>query len=86
MIITAWSAAASFLLVGAAVCGIAAWRRDAFAALLALELAGTLVTMVLVCLTVGFQRSVYGDVPVMAALLNWIGSLVYVRFLDRSRG
>lgn len=86
MIITAWSAAASFLLVGAAVCGIAAWRRDAFEALLALELAGTLVTMVLVCLTVGFQRSVYGDVPVMAALLNWIGSLVYVRFLDRSRG
>lgn len=84
MIITAWSAAASFFLVGAAVCGIVAWRRDAFEALLALELAGTLVTMVLVCLTVGFQRSVYGDVPVMAAVLNWIGSLVYLRFLDRA--
>lgn len=84
MIITAWSAAASFFLVGAAFCGIAAWRRDAFEALLALELAGTLVTMVLVCLTVGFQRSVYGDVPVMAAVLNWIGSLVYLRFLDRA--
>lgn len=41
--------------------------------------------MVLVCLTVGFQRSVYGDVPVIAAVLNWVGSLVYARFLDRSR-
>lgn len=85
MISTAWSAAAGFLLVGAAVCGVVAWRREALEALLALELAGTLVTLVLVCLTVGYHRSVYGDVPVLAAVLNWIGSLVYVRFLDRSR-
>jgi len=85
VILAEWLVAATVLLVGVLVCGLAAWRRAPFEALVALELAGTLVTMVLVCLTVGFQRSVYGDVPVIAAVLNWVGSMVYVRFLDRSR-
>jgi len=85
MILTEWLAAAAVLLLGVVLCGLVAWRRAPFEALVALELAGTLVTMVLVCLTVGFQRSVYGDLPVVAAVLNWVGSLVYVRFLDRSR-
>jgi multisubunit Na+/H+ antiporter MnhF subunit len=85
VIATDWLVAAAVLLVGVLVCGFAAWRRAPFEALVALELASTLATMVLVCLTVGFQRSVYGDVPVIAAVLNWVGGLVYVRFLDRSR-
>lgn len=83
--ITAWLAAATVLLVGVGVCGLAAWRRPPFPALVALELAGTLATVTLVCLTVGFQRSSYGNVAIVAAVLNWVGSLVYVRFLDRSR-
>lgn len=85
MILTEWLATATVFLVGMVACGLAAWRRAPLEALVALELGGTLVVMVLVCLTVGFQRSVYGDVPVTAAVLNWVGSLVYVRFLDRSR-
>jgi multisubunit Na+/H+ antiporter MnhF subunit len=85
MILAEWSIAATLLLVEMTVCGLAAWRRPTFEALVALELAGTLATLVLVCLAVGYQRSIYGNLPLIAAVLNWIGSLVFVRFLDRSR-
>lgn len=85
MIVTSWLISAAVLLSGVTLCGIAAWRRPTFEALVALELAGTLSTVTLVCLTVGFQQSSYADVPIIAAVLNWVGCLVYVRFLDRSR-
>ncbi|HET9078792.1 MAG TPA: monovalent cation/H+ antiporter complex subunit F [Acidimicrobiales bacterium] len=85
MTITSWLISAAVLLSGVVVCGLAAWRRPTFEGLVALELGGTLATVTLVCLTVGFQQSSYGDVPIMAAVLNAVGSLVYVRFLDRSR-
>jgi multisubunit Na+/H+ antiporter MnhF subunit len=84
-VLTAWLLSAAVLVVGMTVCGLAAWRRPPFEALLALEMAGTLATVVLVCITVGFQRTSYGDVPLTMAVLNWVGALVYVRFLDRSR-
>ena len=85
MTLAPWIASACVLTVGMTICGVVAFRRETFPALVALELAGTLVTLALVCLVVGFQRAVYGDLPVIAAVLNWLGSLVYVRFLDRSR-
>lgn len=84
MTLLPWVTSACVLIGGVVLCGVAAWRRDTFEALVALELAGSLTTLVLVCLVVAFQRAVYGDVPIIAAVLNWIGSLVFVRFLDRS--
>lgn len=83
--LTPWLAAATFFLVCVGACGIAAWRRRTFEALIAMELAGVLTTMALVCLTVGYQRGSYGDVAVITAVLTWVGGLVFVRFLDRSR-
>lgn len=83
--LTDWLVSGAVLVAAMTLCGVAAWRRQPFEALIALEMAGTLATVVLVCLTVGFQRSVYGDVPLMAAVLNWVGALVYIRFLDRRR-
>lgn len=83
--LTDWLLCGSVLVFGIGLCALAAWRRPPFEALIALELAGTLTTIALVCMTVGFQRTSYGNVPLMAAVLNWVGSLVYVRFLDRSR-
>lgn len=85
MTLASWLLSGTVLLAGVLACGLAAWRRPTFEALVALQLAGTLATMTLVCLTVGFQQSSYGNVPIIAAVLNWVGSLVYVRFLDRSR-
>jgi multisubunit Na+/H+ antiporter MnhF subunit len=85
MMLTAWLLCGAGLTLGALMCGLAAASRDTLEALVALQLAGTLTTVALVCLTVGFQQSSYGDLPVAAAVLNWIGNLVYLRFLDRSR-
>lgn len=83
--LTAWLLCAAVLTAGILVCGLAAWRRPPFEALLALEMAGTLATLVLVCITVGMQRTSYGNVPLVMAVLNWVGALIFVRFLDRSR-
>lgn len=83
--ITAWFVSASILTVAIACCGLVAARRRLLEALVALELAGTLTTVALVALVVGYQRSVYGDVPLVSSVLIWIGSLVYVRFVDAKR-
>ena len=85
MMVTGWLISAGVLMIGMVLCGLAAWRRPTFEALVALELAGTLSTVTLVCLTVGFQQPSYANVPIVAAVLNWVGCLVYIRFLDRSR-
>lgn len=85
MTLTAWLLAAALLLLAVLTCGLAAARRRTFEALVALQFAGTLTTITLVCLTVGLQASSYGNVPVVAAVLTWSGTLICVRFLDRSR-
>lgn len=85
MTLTPWVAAGTFLLACVGACGVAAWRRKTFEALIAMELAGVLTTLALVCLTVAYQRTTYGDVPIISAVLTWVGGLVFVRFLDRSR-
>ena len=60
-------------------------RDDLLDAVVALELTGTTVTLALLCLCEGFHRSVYFNVPIVAAAATWIGSLVFVRFIGRFR-
>jgi multisubunit Na+/H+ antiporter MnhF subunit len=61
---------------------VAAVRRP-IDGLVALELAGSLAVLVLLCLAEGLHRSVYFGVAVVAALVSWLGGLVYARFLGR---
>lgn len=58
-------------------------RRRPIDGLVAVELAGVILVLVLLCFAEGFHRSVYYGVPVIAALLSWISGLVYARFLGR---
>ena len=51
--------------------------------LVALELAGTIVVLALLCLSETFHRGVYFNVPMLAAAMLWIGSLVFARFFGR---
>lgn len=85
MTLTAWVAAAVVMVVATLACGLVATRRRTFESLIVLQLAGTLTTIALVCMVVGFQASSYANVPIIAAVLSWVSTLVYVRFLDRSR-
>ena len=52
-------------------------------AIVALELVGATTTVVLLCLAEGYHRGIYFNVALIAAVVNWIGGLVYIRFLAR---
>jgi multisubunit Na+/H+ antiporter MnhF subunit len=78
-----WLAAATVLAVTLLPCAWIAWRRGTLSGVIALELAGVLTTLTLVCLVVAYQRPSYSNVPLLAAALSWLGGLAVVRLLDR---
>jgi multisubunit Na+/H+ antiporter MnhF subunit len=51
--------------------------------LVALEVAGTVSVLALLCLAEGFHRSFEYGVAVIAAVLSWLSGLVFTRFLGR---
>jgi multicomponent Na+:H+ antiporter subunit F len=62
---------------------VAASLRRPIDGLVALEAAGAVATLVLVCLSVGLGESILFTVAVVAAVAFWIGSLIFARFLGR---
>ena len=78
-----WLAAAAALLAGIVPCGWVALRGTRLAALVALELVTTLMTLALVLLAEGFHRSSYFVVALTAAALGFVGNLVFVRFMEQ---
>lgn len=79
----AWLIGATALLVGLGPCLFVCLRAPIMDALVALELSTVLVTLTLVLLAEGFERSSYYALPLVLSLLGFGGSLVFVRFLDR---
>lgn len=79
----AFEVAGTVLLAGFAPLLACAYFRRPIDALIALELAGTLTVLVLICFGEGFHRSFEIDVAVVAAVLVWAGGLVFARFLGR---
>ena len=51
--------------------------------LVALEVAGAVATLALMCLSVGLSESIFFTVAVIAVVASWIGGFVFVRFLGR---
>lgn len=76
-----WLDAATVLLGGLIPCGWVLLRGRLLDAVVALELASTLATVVLVLLAEGFQRPSYFAVPLVLAALSFVGALIFVRFL-----
>jgi multisubunit Na+/H+ antiporter MnhF subunit len=58
-------------------------RGTRLEALVALELATTLVTLALVALAEGFGRSSYLVTALSLAALGFVGNLAFVRFMER---
>jgi multisubunit Na+/H+ antiporter MnhF subunit len=75
--------AATFLLLGFVPLVLVALRREPIDGVVALQLAGTLVVLILLCFAEGFHRSFEYTLPIVAAVMSWIGGLVFVRFLGR---
>jgi len=82
--VSVWLLAAAVLPVGLLACGVVVSRGTAVDAVVALELAGTLVTLELVLLAIGLQRSIYFVLPLTLPILAMAGALLLVRvFGDR---
>ena len=80
-----WLAAAAALLVAVIPCVLVAARGDVVDALVGLETATTVVTLVLLLLSVGFDRPPYADVALVTVGLAFAGGMVFVRYLERWR-
>jgi multisubunit Na+/H+ antiporter MnhF subunit len=52
-------------------------------ALVVLQAAGAVFALALMCLAQGFHRSAYTILAVVAAVLTFLGGMVFVRFFDR---
>jgi multisubunit Na+/H+ antiporter MnhF subunit len=75
--------AATVLLAALAPLFVTASLRRPIDGLVALETAGSVVTLVLVCLSVGLGESIFFTVAIVAVVASWIGGLVFARFLGR---
>lgn len=76
-----WLIGATVLLAGLLPCGWVLLRGHLTDALVALELSSTIVTLVLLLLAEGFHRSSYFTLPLVAAALSFVGTMVFIRFL-----
>jgi multisubunit Na+/H+ antiporter MnhF subunit len=81
--VNAWLIAATALLVGLVPCLFVCVRAPIMDALVTLELAAVVVTLTLLLLAEGFARSSYYTLPLVLSALGFVGSLVFVRLLDR---
>jgi multicomponent Na+:H+ antiporter subunit F len=78
-----WLLAAVVLLAALVPCGFVTVVRSPIDGLVALELAGVIDTTVLILLSEGFQRQPFIDLAMVAALLSFIGAIVFARFMER---
>lgn len=75
-------AATALIVLLAPLAAVAALRRP-IDGLVALQLAGSIGVLTLLCLSVGLRSAVSTGVAVVAAVTCWIGGLVVARFLGR---
>lgn len=78
-----WLLGSAVLLLALVPCGIAAFRGDVMERLVGLEMAGMIVTLLLVMLAQGMSRVNFYDLALALALLSFGGGLVFARFLER---
>lgn len=58
-------------------------RARAIDGLVALETAGALTTLILICLAVGLRQSSFGTLALVTAVCVIMSGLVFARFTDR---
>ena len=80
---TAYFVAATALLVGLAPLIVFAVTASPQDGLVALNLGGTIATLVLLLLAEATQRQPVFDLALVSAVLSFAGGLAYARFLER---
>jgi multicomponent Na+:H+ antiporter subunit F len=79
----AWLIAATVLLLVLVPCLVVMLRGSIVEALVGLQMAGILETVVLLLLAEGFHRPPFFDLALVLALLSLAGGLVFARMLER---
>jgi multicomponent Na+:H+ antiporter subunit F len=79
----AWLIASTALIVTLLPCVWVCVRQGPLDALVALELASTITTLVLLALAQGYRRDPFMDLALVSAVLSFAGALAFVRFLER---
>ena len=79
----AWLAAAAATMLLLVPCAVRAMRGGTFDRLLGMQLGGTVTALALVMLGQGFDRAVYYDLALVFGVLSSVGTLAFVRFLER---
>ena len=74
---------AAVLLASLATLIVLCARAPVMDGLVALNLAGTIVTLVLLLLAEGTHRQPFFDLAVVSAVLSFAGGLAFARFLER---
>ena len=78
-----WLVAATVLLAALVLPLSVLVRAPRIDALVALELASVVVTLVLLLLSEGFHRSIYTTVPLVLAGISLVSGLVFARFMEK---
>ena len=79
-----WILAAIVLVLGGLVpCLAVSLRASVMEGLVALELAGVISVLVLLLLAEGFQRQPFVDLALVLAVLSFVGTLAFVRYMER---
>jgi multicomponent Na+:H+ antiporter subunit F len=81
--VNAWLIATTVLLLGLVPCLVVMLRGSRVEALVGLQMAGVLETVVLLLLAEGFHRPPFFDLALVLALLTLAGGLVFARMLER---
>ena len=76
-----WLIGATVLAAGILPCLWVCLRAPFLDAIVALELAGAIVTLVLLLLAEGFHRTSYFVLPITLAALGFVGTMAFIRFL-----
>src|SRR5205823_10171361 len=82
-VMTAWLAAGAGLMGLMLPCALVAARGSPVERLLGLELGSVLASLTFLVLAEGFGRSIYADLGLAFALASFVGTLVFVRLLER---
>ncbi len=77
-----WLIAAGVLLFGLVPCAISCFKGSAMERLIGLEMAGIIVSLLLIVLAEAFGNPNFYDLGLTVALLAFGGGLVFVRFLE----
>jgi multisubunit Na+/H+ antiporter MnhF subunit len=81
--VNVWLWAATALLLAFLPCGWVALRATRVDALVALQAAGSVTTIVLVLFAEGFHRASYMGVALALPFLGFVGNLLFARFMGR---